>query len=92
MDFQIGPRMEVSLNVKLDPFANRGGPESVKIRFGAIKNYSEVCAFFKGLPKVSGDRFVAEIFGIKKTEKASWLLDLGFYGSIRIHCSHFDEI
>jgi len=84
--------MEITLNIKLNPFSNKEGPESSKIRFGAIKNYSEVSKFFQTLPKSSEDRYVAEIFEIKNTEKSSWLLDLDSYGSVRIQCSHFDEI
>jgi hypothetical protein len=84
--------MEITLNIKLDPFSNKGGPESSRIRFGAIKNYSEVSTFFQTLPKSSEDRFVAEIFEIKNTGKFSWLLNLDSYGSVTIQCSHFDEI
>lgn len=90
--FKVGPRQEVTLDIHLDPVWNKGGSISARIRFGAIKNFEEVSAFFGKLRAPSKERFVDEIIGIRKTGKLSWVLDLSEYGSLAIQCSHVDEL
>jgi hypothetical protein len=90
--FQLGPRQELTLDIRLDPVWNKGGAITSRIRFGGIKNYEEVCRIFEKLTKPVAGRFVDEIIGIKKTSKLSWILDLSGSGSLAIQCAHCDQL
>ena len=90
--FSIGPRSELTLDVQLDPFWNRGGPFTARVRFGGIGNLDEVARFFERVaPPRSEGGFLAEVVGIAYEQKAKWILDLSGYGSVPILAKHCDE-
>jgi len=80
------------LDIRLDPVWNKGGAVTARIRFGGIKNFSDVSAFFGKFVKPEEGRFVDEIIGIKKISKLSWILDLSKNGPLAIQCAHCDEL
>jgi hypothetical protein len=83
----IGPRSEVTLQVALDPVWNQNQERTVSVRFGAIRNYGEVAAFFGRIepPKAAG-RSIAEVIGLVHVgdRKDRVLVDLANHGSIEI--------
>jgi hypothetical protein len=91
--FSLGPRNEVTLEVRLDPVWNPGGPSTGRIRFGAIENLNEVRTFLEKVsPPRSEGAFLAEVIGIIYEHKARWILDLSVYGSVVILAKHCDEL
>lgn len=92
--FTLGPRLELSLEIALDPVWNKGGPPTATVRFGGIENYHEVASFFRALPQPSRhDAYFAEVIGLQYLgEGPNWVVvDLAGYGGIRIHSRHVTE-
>ena len=61
-DFSVGPRNEVTLHIALNPVWNQKQDCTVLVRFGAIRNFDAVVAFFGKLerPNIEG-RSIAEV-------------------------------
>jgi hypothetical protein len=91
--FSLGPRNELTLEIHLDPVWNPAGPESGRIRFGAIENMNEVKEFFDRIhePRNEG-AFLAEIIAVVYEHKAKWTLDLADYGSVAIKAKNCEEL
>jgi hypothetical protein len=93
VDFRLGPRRELTLEVELDPIWNSEAA-SARVRFGGIENYDEVVSFFDSIPKSGqADEHIAGIIGLKfLAEMPNWvILDLDHYGDIAIHSKHVTE-
>ena len=90
--YSVGPRNEVTLDIALDQVWNPDAPSIYTIRFGAIRNMTEVEEFFCHLPQEAEDGgYLAEIIGIVYEHKHKWVLDLDGIGSIVIESPKFTE-
>jgi hypothetical protein len=79
--------------VHLDPVWNTEGPESSRVRFGAIKNMGEVKIFFEKVERApkKGD-FLCEVVGLVYEQKNKWVLDLDQHGALTIESSKYQEL
>lgn len=92
--FTLGPRQELTLEIDLDPVWNKE-PSSALVRFGGIKNFAEVTAFFQTLPqRPHPDAYIAEIIGLRYSgEGPNWIVvDLAAHGHVNVHSHHVTEL
>ncbi|MES2696813.1 MAG: hypothetical protein V4773_25320 [Verrucomicrobiota bacterium] len=90
-DFSVGPRQEVTIHIALDPVWNQKQERTVLLRFGAIRNFETVSAFFQKLQRPQqSDRSIAEVVGLIHSgdRKDAVILDLSPYGSVEIETRH----
>ncbi len=88
IDFGIGPRHEVSIQVRLDPIWNERQARIVVVRFGAIRNMEAVAEFFGTIARpVDSDRSLDEVAGLAHHSRTKdvVILDLCHTGAIEIH-------
>lgn len=94
-DFRVGPRKEVTLEIALDPVWNQKQERTVLARFGGIKNFETVAAFFGKIERPSDtEHFIAEVVGLKHigAKKDLVIVDLSPCGSIEIDSRHVTVI
>ena len=83
--FEVGPRREVVLTVRLDPVWNNGDDSTRRLHFSAIKNFDEVAAFFRqASPAPEGGGSVDEVIGIVLVSKGVIGVDLAWLGYVEI--------
>jgi hypothetical protein len=78
---QVGPQRELILEIRLDRIWNPGGPEIVRLRFGAIDNIDEVRRFFEPL---GGSQAPYRVGRIAPLEKGKWVVELDHAGTLTI--------
>lgn len=95
LDFCLGPRKEVTLEIALDPVWNEGVRRTVQVRLGAIQNFDEVTAYFGRIvrPKQS-EWAMAEVIGLTHSgdRKDRVMLDLSPGGSVEVQSRHLDVV
>ena len=94
MSFTLGPRLELTVEIALDPVWNKEGPSSVSLRFGGIANYDEVASFFRALPlPARAGAYIVEIIGLRYAgEGPNWVvIDLDGHRHIKVQSSHVTE-
>lgn len=78
---RVGPQRELILELRLDGVWNPGGPETVRLRFGAIGNMAEVRGFFE---RVANSSVPDRVRRPALLEKGKWILELDHAGSLMI--------
>jgi hypothetical protein len=95
LDFTIGPRREVALEIALDPFWNKGDGRTVRVHLGAVDNLDEVAAYFYGLRKpVQPGGAIAGVIGLAYVgdRKDAVVVDLERCGSVTIQSRRVNTI
>lgn len=88
--FELGPRRELILQIRLDPVWNPRAPEDVRLRFGGIQNFDEVRTFFDLLEPVSRGALNV-VDEIARPEKGKWIVDLDRSGTVTIVTSKLPQ-
>ena len=78
---RVGPQRELILEIRLDRIWNPGGPETVRLRFGAIDNIDEVRKFFERLDESQAPDRVERIAPV---ERGKWIVELDHAGMLTI--------
>ena len=92
VNFELGPRRELSLQIAVDPVWNERLDRSVTVRFGGIENYDEVAAYFRALPKPArAGAYIAEIIGLKMAGETKVAIELADIGCVRVQARHVSE-
>lgn len=74
---RLGRQREVVLDIQLDPVWNRHSARRVSVRFGPIRNFDDVRAFFEKVQEAAPREDVLdELVGIVCEEKGKWMLIL----------------
>ncbi|MEJ2612692.1 MAG: hypothetical protein P8179_22205 [Candidatus Thiodiazotropha sp.] len=95
VNYRIGPRREVELEIDINPVWNNKIEKTVHIRFGNIKNFDEVNNFFENIPtRRAENAYLAEIIGLIYEKKKPYpvMIDLSGVGDILIDSGNVTEI
>jgi hypothetical protein len=88
--FHIGPRNEITLEIRLDKAWNENAPEFYSLRFGAIDNMNEVTCFFTSLEKPEYWDNFGLLGGVDYLHKDQWIVSFEF-GIIKIRSGKLTE-
>jgi hypothetical protein len=78
---RIGPQRELILEIRLDGVWNPGAPKTVRLRFGAIDNMTEVRKFFE---EVAKSQVPDRVERLALVGKGKWVLELDHGGRLAI--------